>query len=703
MAEQTATPVVSQRKDPDIELVDKLVRESEKRRNETFAGGISIAELAQRNGARFLGDHVSQWHGLGTKGANSLLNEEGFKMPPDSTGDTPGVVRVQLNRTSTSVVATTSAITESPVEITFHPVETGDPWQYTLKPKAARKLALMRDNPAFAQANQVLGTLVQDELHGFTTDQLNGEAFIDDARAEWLMENLTDPKTGEPLLGEDDFFIVNDDQRAEIAKIIFDNRWHASNCDYFIIEHALYFSIFGFQPMRYQWDTHGQKHILENIHGLSLWPDPLHTLIDNWDYSVFEFYVPLEKAVSIWPQYESEFRNAAEEGKLVKAEGVTIYPSNYEDHEYERRMVQVRIAWIKHEQVPMRLNEALNLGAVVETEGGYAVATDGAETAPGAENWPETRGIKQIQILPQVNKKISSRRCPYLYEPLLWTVNIPIMYSPWGVGEPYRLEDIQMSINVELTTIINHHRFSAYPAEFWPADLYNRLVSKGFKPFVRPGRQVPIPRADYDRMTAQGRIGFTQDPPVLSSDKVAVLELLLREHDKLSGNVEALQGRTPGSRTSGVLFQQLRAEARGPLGLKAKFLQMTTKRLAELMMDAITKWMTPQMWKMILSRFPQHVIDEYRRTIRSDTLNVQAAVTNSGGLLEQQKREESRALYGMQAIDRIETLKDHKRDPDPINRRVEAEQRRAMAMQVAAAEDGKSGGGDEGILEQGER
>jgi hypothetical protein len=249
-----------------------------------------------------------------------------------------------------------------------------------------------------------------------------------------------------------------------------------------------------------------------------------------------------------------------------------------------------------------------------------------------------------------------------------------------------------MSINVVLTTIVNHQRYSAYPAEFWPADLYNRLVKSGFKPYIRPGRQVPIPRADYDRMTSQGKIGFTQEPPVMSQDKVQVLELLLREHDKLSGNVDALQGRQTSSRTSGVLFQQLRAEARGPLALKAKFLQLSTKRLAEMMLDAITKWMSDGMWNRILNRYPQHVIDEYRRTITPDTLNVEVAITNSGGLIEQQRREESRAMYGLQLIDRVTSLEDHGRDPDPINRRVEAEQQRAMAMQTAAVESAKEGG-----------
>ena len=106
-------PVQDVKEDQECMLLDGLVRESNRARTERGPGqtGLSITDMAARNQARFLGDHSTTFSG----GANSLLNQEGYKLPAETPTDS-GVIKANLNRTQTATIATTSTLTERPVE-----------------------------------------------------------------------------------------------------------------------------------------------------------------------------------------------------------------------------------------------------------------------------------------------------------------------------------------------------------------------------------------------------------------------------------------------------------------------------------------------------------------------------------------------------------------------------------------------------------
>mgnify|MGYP005821161875 FL=1 len=187
-------------------------------------------------------------------------------------------------------------------------------------------------------------------------------------------------------------------------------------------------------------------------------------------------------------------------------------------------------------------------------------------------------------------------------------------------------------------------------------------------------------------MQARGRGGgLTQDPPALPRDKVALLQLMLQEHDRLSGNVEALQGRTPGAQTSGRLMQQLRQEARGPLGFKATFIEHTALRLLRLGLDACVKWLEPRIWYEILNSYPPFVVDEFRRRLEPERQNVKLSASMGRGILEQVEKEEAQALWTAQLIDKRTALEKHRLDPDPIIRRQRQDIEEQLQVQGMAA------------------
>ena len=665
--------------DPEVAILERLVSESDKARSDRGSGdaALSFVDMAARNAARFLGDHTSSFSGSSIQ---SKLQEEGFKLPADNPNDT-GVIKAVLNRTQTSTLATHAAMTERPIQVSVDPVESDDRWLYVMKQRAVRRLALLMQNPAFvAQINPGV-PLGQRQITGFTSQELAGEAFIDDARAEWLMSTLRNPQTGEPLLDDNDFHIANDTTTARAGKRLYDNRWDLSDGDAAVREHALYMRVFGFQPIFFQWDQYTQRFWIENPHGMSVHPDPTHARIGQFDYLVWDYRLSLDKAQAMYPKVRSQLKRAASEGKM-KPESQRVVPTNYGQHDYERPMVLVRTGWIKNAKVPMTEDEALQQEAVrIEETGvgppsyihartGEVVVPPSPENHAGSDNWPKTFGILQVQVLPQIGKTIDKRRCPYVTEPFGWTVNIPTFHKPWGIGDPYRLESVQMAINREITVLTTHSRYHAYPVEFWPADLWEDLRKRGFKLQIRPGRVIPIPRRMYDQILQRGgKFGITQEPPALPRDRVSLLQVLLAEHDRMSGHVEALQGRTQGAQTSGRTVQQLRQEARGPLGIQARNLEDTMTRIARLGMDAMVKWMRKPVAYEILNAYPPFMVDEFLKRLALGRYNVTVSATMGRGILQQMDREESQQLYGLGVMDRTTLLEDHSRDPGTILRR----------------------------------
>lgn len=665
--------------DPEVEVLDRLVQESDKARADRGGGdaSLSFVDMAARNAARFLGDHSTTFSGSSTQ---NVLKQEGFRVPSEQGSSDTGVIKAVLNRTQTSTLATHAAMTERPIQVAVDPVESDDRWQYVIKQRAVRRLALFMQSPAFVAQINPNAPLGKPQLTGFTSQELSGEAFIDDARAEWLMQTLRNPNTGEPLFDDTDFHIVNDVTTARYGKRLFINRWTESDGDAAVREHAFYMRVFGFAPVFFQFDAYGQCFWIENPHGLSVHPDPTHTRIKQFDYLVWDYHLTLDKAQAMYPRLKEKLKLAASEGKLKT--DATQMPSVYgQDHDFERAMVMVRTGWIKNARVAMTEEEALQQEAVVLHEGptgtsyvrkdtGQTVEPPTTEKPQGVGGWPKTFGILQVQVLPQIGKTIDKRRCPYITEPMGWTVNIPTFHKPWGIGDPYRLEAIQQAINRELTVLTTRSRYDAYPAEFWPADLWEDLRSRGFKLHIRPGRVIPVPKRMYDQMMQKGgRFGMTQEPPALPRDRVSLLQVLLGEHDRMSGHVEALQGRTPGAQTSGRTLQQLRQEARGPLGIQARNLEDTFTRIARLAMDSMVKWLRRPIAYEILNSIPPFVVDEVMRRLSLGRYNVIVSATMGRGILQQIDREESQQLFGLGVMDRATLLEDHGRDPGTILRR----------------------------------
>lgn len=768
------------------ELVAALHREADEYRERSVNGMSLVAQWTQ-NGHRFLGNH---YHTM--NGANALV--EGYRVILFSndaqTTNITGLRRATLNRVQTGVISNVAGQTQQEIVVRWLPQETGDPERVWLKRSGARKLmgmvqqvqqqaaqmAAMGD-PNAALAMQQIGILstltpaqVGDPMQGVDPFEPLNEDHGDYVKA--LVESKT--------LDDDDVVVVNDRLRADVAQEMFDNRWHLAQGDAKVVMNEYLCNIFGHSPMRLQWDD--QKHVfrLENTHILNVWIDPKCESIDEAEYVIFDHLSSVDKAVAMYPEWEEDIRRAGETGPLSEKDGRRAAPWKATD--FQRLMVVIRTTWVRHQRVPLTVDEALQAGViqpamtdpqvmsepaeadplsavvpdgmpvheamespayeaaehesagesrgvpgeavmpadepvgdmsvgagiaqtdaavapqpvpVLDEEGNpvYVLTETGELTAPDNDNWPKKIGLREIVSLPSINVVLADRECAYSDIPMAWNVNIPIMYSPYGQGEPQRLEDLQIQVNRLFSIMMNHAGYYQAPQRYWRASTLENIRRHGFQIHSRPGAEVPIPDMDYDRMVASGQACITQDIPILPPVYMNLFDRMLEELDRMIGNVDVRQGVAPTGITSGKAIDSLRSEAAGPLAFKAKFTEWMVERIAKIAMKAIVDWTPESEWQKVFNRYSLPVLGDIISGIDPDMMNVVAEVTTGRGTSREQDEQRAIQMYAGGAPGRLisrQTAMQKIRVPDPASeaRQIDEEdrQRAMLTAPVQAAE-----------------
>lgn len=723
-----------QREKAACELLDELHAEAQAYRGACDVG-MSIEAEWEQNGNRFLGNHWTSYE------TNAGL-QQGYRVFHASreaeSGGPLGLKRSTLNRTQNSVVSNVAGMLNS-IAARLEPAETsGDAthklsaqggqtlWDIIFAPVRAverdrdqrgRQAALVRDMTAFTAASQEAdeaiashqARLAQLGLDGFDEEQLQGEhgptGFLKPRQVRRVRDLIA-----QGMLEEDDLITMDDTWTAHVGQEVFDRLWNKANAEQAHTVNQLLCAIFGNQPILFQWHTSGQfKHsfTLENVHVLNVWLDHAHDDISRSDYVIFEYVVSLDQALAMFDGDEAvqtALKAAADKGELrndhYRRGGI------YENHDYKRKMVVLRTGWVRHQQVPMTEEEALEEGLVTreplldeatgaqavdrltgqpkwryfltETDEGEAEGASGGEVEPQEDTdhgtpWPNTYGLRQIVVLPQAKKRIQDIRCPYWDIPMAWNINLLRPDgSPYGQGEPMRLEAVSQQINRILTILDNHIRWYQFPQRYWPQDVLDKVQVKGFKLHSRPGAEVGIPRTDWERMMDRG--GFdrmTQNIPAVPALYIQLLELYLQEHDNLSGHVDVRQGRAPYSGASGRLVQQLAEEAGGPLALRARWSEWAIERTAKLAIDAIGKWLPEARLQKMLGRYDLPTIREWRRRFLMAEWNVVVELPNGRGSNRSQQRMEAMEMRGAGLLSRQTTMERMGvEDPDAEERRI---------------------------------
>jgi len=190
-----------------------------------------------------------------------------------------------------------------------------------------------------------------------------------------------------------------------------------------------------------------------------------------------------------------------------------------------------------------------------------------------------------------------------------------------------------------------------------------------------PGRIIVVRDELWQRHN--GNINMIQPPPPLSGEMVQFLQILLSEHDRLSGNQDALQG-AGKSMWSGKTVETLAAAARGPIGFKGNYLEFMVQRMVDLMIDKMMReaeFGTVGEHNDVLATYKMFAYDEgwSRRIIEAidSGLTAEAAIER----VQQRTRMRMRQIDDPLLADRMHDLE------DLANRLLEARPRQKITFE----------------------
>jgi len=554
-----------------------------------------------------------------------------------------GLKQFTLNLTQNAIIATVAVQTEQRPRVRITPRETSEDGLVYLKPAAAQMLASMGLQ--------------------LTPDEMSGMMPISQEATELVTANFG-------ALSEQDAYVVNDAVVAEVLTKILETLWDRADTDFHLIQNVMNTSVIGHQAMLCQWDAGTNSYQLMNIHQMNGWIDPISTGIHDAEYFVWDQVVSAEAAKATWPEHAALIDSVKQTGSIGNAQAsgfIAQIGAPYRDVTFERPMVRVQTAWLRNYRVPIPLDEALQSGAVTvamvdqpdpatgqvaptQVDETYMLPT-GELTAPDNENWPHKTIIRQVQRI--LDTVISDVECPYRDIPIGWNINIPIMYSPYGQGEPDRLEDLQQNVNRVFSILHNHLQYYQSPMEVMPQSVKDALKESERQTFAHPGRQISVPDELFTMFG--GNVSSIMPMPQLPTSYVQYAAQLIDIFKYISGNVDVLSGQAK-SDWSGELVKALQGSARGPISFKSTNTERMIRRITQLVLGCILDLMPESEWAKIVTKYPPHVLKAIRDRAKVFDHDIIVEVASGKGVVKQVENEKYLALYDRKALDVLTLL-----------------------------------------------
>lgn len=301
----------------------------------------------------------------------------------------------------------------------------------------------------------------------------------------------------------------------------------------------------------------------------------------------------------------------------------------------------------------------------------------GDEVKPGERSWPSRPILRQIRTI--VNAAVDDRECEFVDIPMCLNINIPIPYSPYGQGEPERLQGLQMAINSVISDMVTHWHMHAQPAEFIPESVNQALPSFAQKQYTAtPGTKFIVP--DNIMQQLQGKMGWYMDPPKIPADAVGLLQLLLKLIDDESEQSEVLQGKASAS-WSGEAINALQHAARGSIGWKSRRTEFMLKHLVRLIEGCIVHRMPIAEKMRYVRKYPEQVWDAMQSRIINLEHGISVEIASGSGAKKTNDQQNDRALYELGLLSPQSVLESSNRDP-----KLELSQKIQWARELSATQ-----------------
>jgi hypothetical protein len=661
-------------------------------------------------------------------------------------GDSPAPSddTLTLNKIQNAVINDTNIQVREPARATLRGVETGEkPDVYWVGPQMIGQL--------FGLLPQELGATFdamgqQTPLQAIRPDV--AEMLVTMMEHGQLVPNPLMPGAVMPFK-EDWLAQVSDGTTAEVYQKIFDVLWARGNVDKWVKQNLLDTNTQGWSFGLYEFDDDAKKPRLRHLTIKQTYIDPICRDVGEAAYAGLDYVLDAAEAKRLYPALSEDIEKQAKTQQVERPENATDLGSIYESTTFERKIVTLRIFWLRNQPIPLTSEEAIG-GALIQMrdvpdevaiaaqqeaaqfaqfseplstespaieqeqgsvdvdiepeDGGAMPAEPQAmpiqppptpmrqamfageqEVEEGGEGWPQRFGTRQVTILGNI--VVDDRECEFWDIPLLHNVCIPLVGSrPYGIGEPWRLKNLQRAASRILHNGVEYTDALAHPGCAVPQSVVDATKAQFGDFHARPDEAMAVPDDLYIKFN--GKLVDWYSPPTWPESNVKVLAELKANLTQDSGNQDVMQG-SADSNMSGRAIAALQGAATSMIEFKSGRTADMVERIARLMLHSIVWRMDLDDLAAIVSKYPRSILEQIQQKGRALEWNVSVAVSSGTGAIKAQEKAEARENFKAQLIDRRTAQEALDVDWRLVDQRMEIERSKQMQMQPQVGPDGQ--------------
>ncbi len=252
---------------------------------------------------------------------------------------------------------------------------------------------------------------------------------------------------------------------------------------------------------------------------------------------------------------------------------------------------------------------------------------------PQHPQWPIIYAWREIRDIE--GEIVFDRRCKLGTCPVANNINIPIPFSPYGFGEPERLDGLQMAINRVLSDLVANHRYNTYPPEFRHKSVSDALGKEMNRSRTRPDSVVNVPQDLWSLVQGDmGKLSQFLEIPQMGADAWKLLEFLCEAIDKEANNTDVQQGMAP-SGSSGAWVQSLQAAASQVAQVTSQATEAWLKQIVRLFVYFIANEMTEQDVSKYSSKYPPAIVAAFKRKQKSLYIDISVEIQSGSAAAKQ--------------------------------------------------------------------
>lgn len=502
--------------------------------------------------------------------------------------------------------------------------------------------------------------------------------------------------------------------------------------------------IVGWQPVLFEYDPVSELPEFQ-IYPLRQWYlDPMASDVKKMNRLGLDMIVDAESAKRKYPKASKMIDESA--GRSLKfAAGQMGYDPLYFREVYATPIVTLAFTWLRNQEVPMTLEEAVEAalvtveqsndeaepseeageagGEVAQTEGdepqngqaGDAGGDDGdgeesnivdtsrtithskkksdlsksfyANGKPAAkphkDHPTKTATIQWIQIDDEVVPG-SYIVCPHWDIPVILDKNTEVMYQPFAYPETVSLKSPQYVINSMFTATTNHAEWFTGPTTLVSKSITSRIEGGFVNGFAEPGRCFAFDDGGDENFDINKHYLLIQPPPMPPALPAVLADV---QHSyELIADAGVNNGTPPPGVTSGKMVVALQAGSQNTNDLKSMHTERALRRAANLSLYAQIHWMSIAKILEMNKSVPAEIVKTHFLPLRKEMLwDVAVSLPTGAGQVKQQRDQQMFQYFQAQLVD-PETAQDALDLPSEEIARNQKESRKELMAEQAEAQ-----------------